>query len=97
MRSLLLLLHTAFNPVCHSVGHLKPSLQCVTPDACVESELMLQVVVKPPPAFHLFYATGWQDAVVHMRLTSPSNQQPQVLFSTPVVLHVASGPLRFMT
>lgn len=52
--------------------------------------------MKLPPAFHLFYATGWQDAVLHMRLTSPSNQQPQVLISTPALPCVASAhPFRF--
>ena len=37
-----------------------------------------QVVVHSPPAFHLFYATGWQDAAVHMRFASPSDPHAQV-------------------
>lgn len=38
----------------------------------------MQVVVKPSPAFHVFYATGWQDAVVHMHLKLPQAETPQV-------------------
>ena len=41
---------------------------------CVE-----QVTVDAPPAFHLFYATGWKEAAVHMRFTS-SDQHVQVGF-----------------
>lgn len=48
------------------------TIDCITPD------LMMQVTVEKPPAFHVLYATGWQDAVMHMRFVSAPDQQPQV-------------------
>lgn len=58
----------------------------VEPDA--QRQLCNKVTVEKPPAFHVLYATGWQDAVMHMRFVSAPDQQPQewqqaALHSTP--------------
>ena len=55
-------------------------MHCLATNTWYELQHNMQVVVKPSPAFHLFYATGWQDAVVHMRLNLPSGELPQVTF-----------------
>ena len=46
---------------------------------CTKADLVMQVMVEKPPAFHVLYATGWQDAVMHMRFISAADEQPQVI------------------
>ena len=78
------LVHTASTSVslCLSTVEslVEQIMHCLAANACSRLQHDMQIVVKPSPAFHLFYATGWQDAVVHMRLNLPLGELPQVIF-----------------
>ena len=98
------LLHTAFTSVSPCLSTIKSNVEqmmhCPAANACSRLQHDMQVVVKPSPAFHLFYATGWQDAVVHMRLSLPLGEQPQVTFLSCRTLcqhkHSKSSALHYM-
>lgn len=40
--------------------------------------VVTQIVVEAVPAFHIFYATGWQRATLQHRFTLPNQQTNQV-------------------
>ena len=73
-------LRTTNVSLCLSKVHEQQPMHCLAANACHDIQHDMQVVVKSSPAFHLFYATGWQEAVVHMRVNLPLGEPPQVTF-----------------
>ena len=59
----------------------------------LQTALVLQVVVEAAPAFHVFYATGWQHATMHYRLVLPGQHMPQV----SMLFALAAKPLKTKT
>ncbi len=47
--------------------HMASSVAAYIPCSVGTLEAALQMTVEVPPAFHIFYATGWEEPVLHLR------------------------------